>query len=227
MLHGCTLSKRREDDQGKRRLSNFLTSNDNSQRWEDASVSKSSSDLRPVAARYAKALFELASEKKQLDAVKKDLETVASAIEASDAFRRLSTNNSLSREEQSKALNAVLAKLKVGELTRKFFGVLVQNRRLAAAPQVAQRFAFLLAESRDEATAEITSAQPLTAAQLKELKASIKKATGRSDIHVVTKEKPEILGGVIIKVDGKMFDNSVANKISRLAVSLKNGTQAR
>lgn len=190
-------------------------------------MSKSSTDLRPVASRYAKALFELATEKKQLDVVKKDLESVAAAYAASESFRRTASSPALSVAAQAKAVDAVLAKLKISDLTRKFFGVLARNRRLVAAPHIAARYALLLAESRNEVTAEITSAQPLSAAQLKELKASIKKATGRSDVHIVTKEKPEILGGVIIHVDGKMFDNSIANKITRLAASLKAGTQVR
>lgn len=190
-------------------------------------MSKSSTDLRPVAARYAKALFELATEKKQLDAVKKDLETVAEVFTTSESFRRVASSPALSVSDQAKAVDALLAKMKISDLTRKFFGVLARNRRLRAAPLVAERFALLLAESRNEVTAEVTSAQPLSAAQLKELKASIKKATGRSDVHMVTKEKPEILGGVIIRVDGKMFDNSIASKISRLATTLKAGAQVR
>lgn len=190
-------------------------------------MSNASAELRPVAARYAKALFDLAQEKKQLDAVKGDLESVAAALKASAGFSRLVENPVLSRETQSKAVKAVLTSIKVTSLTQDFFAVLGKNRRLEIAPLVAERFAALVLESRNEAVAEVVSAHPLTAAQVKELKQAVKAATGRDDIHVVTKEKPEILGGVIVKVDGKMFDNSIATKISRLATSLKEEVQAQ
>lgn len=84
----------------------------------------------------------------------------------------------------------------------------------------------MLAQSRNEATALVTSAYPLKPAQLKELEAGLKKATGRSAVHIETKEDPEILGGVVIHVDGKMFDNSIATKINRLARDMKTQVQA-
>lgn len=190
-------------------------------------MSQASAALLPVAARYAKALFDLALEQKQLDAVKGDLESVAAALASSDAFRRVVANPAVSRETQSAAIEGILSKLKVSSLTKDFFRVLVKNRRLGIISLVAERFAAQVLESRNEAVAEIASAHALTAAQLKELKGAIKAATGRADVHVVTKEKPEILGGVVIKVDGKMFDNSIATKITRLADSLKNEVQAQ
>lgn len=189
-------------------------------------MSASSADLRSVAMRYAKALFELAGEKKQLDAVQKELNAVASALAASREFRQLIINPVLSAETQTKAVDAILAKMGLSALTKQFFGVVAQNRRLAIIPQVAKRFSALLAESRNETTAEVISAYPLTAGQLKTLKTSLIKATGHADIHLVTKEKSDILGGLIIKVDGKMFDNSIASKMARLSVSLKSGSFA-
>lgn len=187
-------------------------------------MSASSADSRRIAARYAQALFDLASEKKQLDAVKKDLDAVAQAYADSHDFRRLLESPALSREAKEKGVAALLGK--ANALTRDFFRVLAENRRMAATPFVVDAFGALLAQSRNEATALVTSAYPLKPAQLKELEAGLKKATGRSAVHIETKEDPEILGGVVIHVDGKMFDNSIATKINRLARDMKTQVQA-
>jgi F-type H+-transporting ATPase subunit delta len=189
-------------------------------------LSKFSADLLPVAARYAKALFELASEKGQLDAVKKELDTVAKAMQENPEFRRFAVNPTLSHETQATVMENILSAMKVSDLTQRFFAVIAGNRRLEAVTLIAERFSSLLADSRGEATAEVISAYPLSAAQLKELKESLKKATGKADITLVTEEKPDILGGLIVKVDGKMFDNSIVGKITRLAASLKTEASA-
>lgn len=189
-------------------------------------MSNSSADSRRIAVRYAQALFDLASEKKQLDAAKKDLDAVAAAYESSADFRRLVESPAITRDEKVKGVGAVLAAQKSSPLTRDFFRVLAENRRMAVLPFVVAEFNKRLAESRNEATALVTSAYALSAAQKKELQDALKKATGRAAVHLVTKEDPEILGGVVIHVDGKMFDNSVASKINRLARDMKTQVQA-
>jgi len=115
----------------------------------------------------------------------------------------------------------VLKKAKASPVTQDFFRTLAENRRLDVVPFVAEQFTKLLAESRDETTAEVISAHPLNAKQLKALEASLKKATGRKAVHMQVSEKADILGGLIVKVDGKVFDNSIANKIDRLGADLR------
>lgn len=189
-------------------------------------MSTSSADSRRIAVRYAQALFDLASEQKQLDAVKQDLNAIAAAYANSDDFRRLVESPAISRDDKMKGIEVILASVKASKLTRDFFRTLAENRRMAVTAFVVKEFNKLLAESRNEATARVTSAYALSAAQVKDLQESLKKATGRSAVHIVAKEDPEILGGVIIHVDGKMFDNSIASKINRLASAMKTQVQA-
>ena len=190
-------------------------------------MSSSSSDHRRIADRYARALFSLASEKKQLSVVKGDLDTVGAALTDGSAFSRLVNSPAIARNDQVKGMRAVLTQMKVSKMTQEFFRVLAENRRLAVTPFVVEQFADLVAQSRNETTADVTSAYPLSPAQLKELKQSIIKAMGRADVQLRTHEDPEILGGVVIRVDGKMFDNSISSKIERLATSMKAQVQTQ
>lgn len=187
-------------------------------------MSVSSADYRRVAVRYAQALFGLASEQKRLDAVKKDFDAIATAYADSADFRRLLESPAIDSDAKGKALQSLLAK--ADTLTKDFIRVLVENRRTPIVPFVVEEYARLLAESRNETTARVTVAHPLKPAQVKELEASLKKATGRSAVHVDVTEDATILGGVVIHVDGKMFDNSIATKINRLAREMKTQVQA-
>lgn len=188
-------------------------------------MSTSTAELRRIATRYGAALFALASEQKQLDGVLRDLVVVAEAWKLS-VFRRLLSSPISGREELSEIVTALLLAMDANKLTVKFFQTLAKNRRLDVTPFAAEHFMKLLAEARNEVTAHVTTATPLTPKQEAALQQAIKKATGRSAVHVVTKEDPEILGGVIVQVDGKTLDNSVASKIERLASAMKSAARA-
>ena len=81
----------------------------------------------------------------------------------------------------------------------------------------------LALQAKGEATAEVTSAEKLSAKQLADLKAALKAATG-SDVAIDAKVDPAILGGLIVKVGSRMMDNSLRTKLNSLKAAMK-GTQ--
>lgn len=190
-------------------------------------MSTSTADRIRIAQRYSNALFSLAKEKKQLSAVEKDMQALAAALSGSDALEKALINPVASRANKAAAIDAVLAKLKANKLTRDFFRVLAENRRLDTTAWVIRQFGELLREDRGEVRANVTTAHKLSADQIKLLEGAIKKATGYKQVDIQTHENPEILGGVIVNVGGKMFDNSVATKIRNLASSMKHEVQVR
>jgi F-type H+-transporting ATPase subunit delta len=78
----------------------------------------------------------------------------------------------------------------------------------------------LVAQSKGEVAAEVTSAEPLADAHLEELKAAIKASIGR-DVDLALKIEPAILGGLIVKVGSRMVDNSLKTKLQNLRIAMK------
>ena len=64
------------------------------------------------------------------------------------------------------------------------------------------------------------SAEPLTPAQLKDLKAALKSSLGR-EVALSTKVDSSILGGLIVKVGSRMMDNSLKTKLQNLKIAMK------
>ena len=85
-----------------------------------------------IANRYATALFELADEQALLDTVAEDLARLVAAIDESEDLQRLVRSPVLNREEQGKAMAAILNAMEVNDLTRRFVGLIARNRRLFA-----------------------------------------------------------------------------------------------
>lgn len=185
-------------------------------------MSAQASESRIIASRYVRALFDLASEQKSADLVDKDLNALKSALNDSPDFEKQLSSPIVEKNALAKAVDEVLAKLKATELTRKFFRVLAANQRLSVVHEVIEQYGLELAKSRGELLAEVTSAYPLSKEEKTTIEQSLKKSTGKK-VNVAYHESPEILGGLIVKVGGKMIDNSVLGKIEKLQLQMKSG----
>lgn len=170
--------------------------------------------------RYASALFELANENKAVAAVEADLEKLGTAIAGTPDLAALIRNPQISREVAAKAMAGVADVLELSALTRNFLGVLAGNRRLSALPDVVRAFASIAAAARGEVSAEVTSAHPLTATQLKALAAKLKAREGK-DIKITAKVDPEILGGLVVRIGSTQIDSSIRTRLNSLAQAMK------
>jgi F-type H+-transporting ATPase subunit delta len=173
-----------------------------------------------VAGRYASALFELANENKAVDATAKLLNAFQAVVDSSTDLQRLMQSPVFKAEDQLAALEQVASKGKLTGIALNFLRVMAQNRRLAAVPSAISAFNTLVARSKGETTAEVTSAEPLSAKQVADLKAALKTTIG-SDVALAQKVDPAILGGLIVKVGSRMMDNSLRTKLNSLKVAMK------
>ena len=146
--------------------------------------------------------------------------TLKAALAESDDLRNLISSPIVSRGEAAKAVAAAATVMGLDPLTTKFLGVLAQNRRLAKLGDVIRAFNRLTAAHRGETTAEVTSAHPLSASQVKALKAKLKTQLAR-DVAVDLTVDPSILGGLIVKIGSRQIDSSIRSKLNTLAIAMK------
>lgn len=173
-----------------------------------------------LAGRYATALFGLARDEKQLEAVGASLATLKNALSDSEDFRTLTNSPLISRDQATGAVAATAKAMALDPITTKFLGVLAFNRRLGQLGAIIRAFNQLAADHRGETNAEVTSARPLDDEQVAALKANLKTRLGRDvvvDLHV----EPAILGGLVVKVGSQMIDGSIRTKLNSLAQAMK------
>lgn len=173
-----------------------------------------------IAGRYATALFELASNEKQVDAVAADLATIKTTMEESADLARLVRSPLVSRGDQERAMMAVLVKLGVSDLVRRFVGTVAKNRRLFALSGMIEAFGRLLAAERGEVVAEVKSAKKLTQKQVDALSKELKAATG-SDVAIEAEVDENLIGGLVVKVGSRMVDSSIRTKLQNLKFAMK------
>ena len=83
-----------------------------------------------LAGRYATALFDLAREQKQADAVMASLEQLAALIEQSPDLARLIRSPVINRDDQGKAIAAILERGGMKGIAANFILLVTKNRRL-------------------------------------------------------------------------------------------------
>lgn len=183
-------------------------------------MASESHHLTGLAGRYATALYELADEGKALDAVAADLKTLKGLVAESADLRRLVTSPLIPRDQQAKAVLALVEKAGLSDLTRRFIGMVARNRRLASLTQIIDGFTSLLAAHRGEVTAEVTSAKALSSAQADAVGNALRSAVGKK-VAVQLNVDPKLLGGLKVKVGSRLIDASLASKLQRLQLAMK------
>ncbi|MBI0476799.1 F0F1 ATP synthase subunit delta [Sphingomonas sp. MA1305] len=173
-----------------------------------------------LGGRYALALFELARDAKSIDAVENSLSRVRDAIDQSAEFKALIASPVVARGAAVKAVLAAGDQLGVDGVTKNFLGVLAENRRLGALPQIIRAFRQLAARHRGEVAAEVTSAHPLTEDQVGELKQQLRTRVGR-EVAVDLSVDPALLGGLVVRIGSQMIDSSIRTRLNALASAMK------
>jgi F-type H+-transporting ATPase subunit delta len=181
----------------------------------------STSATTGVAGRYASALFELADEARSLDQVAQHLQTFRNLVSESPDLARLIASPVIGRDQQGKALLAVLDAVGISGLTRSFIGTVAANGRARDLPAMASAFLAELARRRGETTATVTSAVPLTPAQLQQLSDTLRGVLGGAKVSIDARVEPDILGGLVVKVGSRLFDSSIRSKLQRLQLAMK------
>jgi len=184
-------------------------------------VSDSTSAASGVAGRYASALLDLADSSRSLDQVAQDLGTFRRLVQESPDLARLIASPVIGRDAQGKALLAVLDAAQIHGLTRNFIGTVAANGRARELPAMASAFLAELARRRGETTAVVTSAVPLTDAQMQQLAETLRTVLGGAKVSIDARVEPDILGGLVVKVGSRLFDSSIRSKLARLQLAMK------
>src|SRR3546814_470100 len=152
--------------------------------------------------------------------VSSDLQGLRSMVAASSDLRRLLSSPVITREEQRRAMAAVLDKAGIGAITRNFVLVVAQNHRLFALPAMIEAYLAELARRRGEIAAKVTSARTLSDAQQAALLETLRASVG-SKVQLDLKVDPALIGGLVVKVGSRMIDSSLRSKLQRLQLAMK------
>ena len=193
--------------------------------------------LSEVSQRYAKAFYELVASKDQVDVVLKDfrifLQVLAEPLieqEASGVFDRhkkskiftLLSGPLLTVEQKRKLIDDVFEVQQglVSALSVNFLKFLLHKNRIDNILEIITAF-----RSRHDREKNLIRGQVFTHYDLTvEEKAQVEKAMAqrlKKQVYFKYFKRPSLLGGILIKLDGLLFDGTIANQLLMLKEHLK------
>ncbi|PZW50365.1 ATP synthase F1 subcomplex delta subunit [Humitalea rosea] len=178
-----------------------------------------------AADRYAIAMLGLtddlrATDPGATDRIAADMERLAALYRDDAGFRAFVQDPRNGLDVQRNAAFAVLERIEISKEVHNLVGVLIANRRLALLPNVAEAFGAALAARRGQQLAQVTTAAALSDVQKASLVARLTEA-GFSGVRLVEKVDATILGGLIVRIGSRLYDNSIKSKLQRLQYAMK------
>ena len=190
-----------------------------------ASADKVAPNPTGLSDRYALALLGLADDRRAtdpgaLDRIAADLERVLELWQQDAGFQGFLADPRLAAREQMRGAFPVLERIGVGMEVRNLVGVMITNRRLGKLPEVAAAFGAKLAERRGQQIVTVTTAHSLNDTQRAQLVARLTEA-GYSGIRLSERLDPTVLGGLVVRIGSRLYDNSIKSKLQRLQFAMK------
>ncbi len=167
-----------------------------------------------IAHRYARALLDIGIERKNFEQLGRELDRVVGLFDSAD-LRELFRNPKFGAESRKQVLTELLRRLMVSPICRNFLHLLVDRARIHYLPDIVEAYHGLADENVGRLRARVTVAHRLSEPEAARLRTVLQKVTGQQVI-VEQDEDPSILGGVITRIGGQIFDGSVRAELVAL-----------
>jgi len=174
-----------------------------------------------AAKRYAKALFEIANEKKLVEHIHATLHEFASILEQQKLVRSLFYSIDVKVREKQQMIDDLL-KEKTTPYFINLIKVLFQERRENLFELIIKEYDALYDAKLNRVRAKIVSAVPLDEATKEKTTEKLSKSL-KTDVVLETVVDPNILGGFQLQVGDELLDASLRRKFEDMKASLYKG----
>ncbi len=175
-------------------------------------------DQSAITVRYAKAFFSIAKEKNSLDILKTDIETVLNVCNNSIDFVLLLESPVVKTSKKIKLISTIF-KGKIDELSLKFLLLITSNKREVHIPGICMNFLSLTRKDQNIKSAVLTTATEINKDILNKIELLMAKELG-AKIELTSEVNANIIGGIVLRIDDKQYDASVATQLKKIKQQL-------
>lgn len=163
--------------------------------------------------RYAKALYEIASEQGQLSKIEEELQQIEQIFAENPLFLKFLHHPKIDKKVKKEQLTAIFKDF-VSPTMLRFLELLIERNREEALEEVFKHYVYFANRERGLADAYVTSIKPLSAEEKQSLEEHFSQLIEKK-IRIQNQVDPTILGGMIVKIGDRLYDGSVAGKLHR------------
>ena len=171
-----------------------------------------------VSERYALSLYEVAKDEKQEKGYLEELTAVCGVFRETPDFLKLLTTPSIADKQN------VLKRVFEGRIQPfllNFLMLITEKGRVGLIFEMREAYKEQYYFENNIAEVCAVTAVPMSDALREKLKNKMQAVTGRQ-VVLETSVDPEIIGGIVVKVNNEQFDTSLRTRISEIAARLTN-----
>ena len=174
--------------------------------------------ISAIRVRYAKAFFSLAKEKKMLEPLNADIQKVFDVCNHS-ADIILLLESPVVKTSKKAELIAKIFKGEINPITLNFLLLITNNKREVYIPGICRNFLELTREDQNIKTAVLVTASEINTKAIDKIKSMIEKELNAT-VELSCQVEPEIIGGLILRIDDKQYDSSVSTQLGKIKQQL-------
>jgi F-type H+-transporting ATPase subunit delta len=175
--------------------------------------------IRIIAKRYAKALVELAEEKKTVDQTRTDLAAFVGAVDAVPAMQKLFSSPVMTPDNKKAVIRELAGKLNMQQTTQRFVEHLAETGRIRYVKDVHEAFLDILAQKQNRAAVRLTTAVSINNGDLADIKKKLEILTGKQ-VDIDSKVDASLIGGAKAQIGSTIYDGTIKNQLSKMRMKL-------
>lgn len=174
---------------------------------------------RASAARYARALFDVALKESDPVQIERDVASFAGLMSQNADLHGALTNPAIPASAKHQIADTLAARLNMAKPAHKLLLLLADRDRLGVIPDLLEVYRERLMEHQQVVRAEVTTAAPLPPERVAQMQKKLGDITGRK-VDMTTSVDPSIIGGMVTRIGSTVYDGSIATQLAKLKEKL-------
>lgn len=178
-----------------------------------------SKDREVVGKRYAVALFELAKDHQKIDSIEQELLVVKDILSGDNDLEMFLHHPKVATEKKKAFIQEVFSS-QLSDVVLNTLLLLIDRKREGMIPSMVEQYISLANQERGIADAVVYSVNPLSEEEKTALTETFAKRLDKKTLRIDNKIDSELIGGIKLVVENRVFDGSVLNKLNRIKKQL-------
>lgn len=174
-----------------------------------------------LAARYAKSILDLATEKGSLETVYQDMLTLQQLCKGNPDFVKMISSPVITADKKIRIVEAITSN-KVSELTAGFIRLLISKTREANLAEIVDAFIIQYKKQKNIYTVKLTTAMPASEDLKNKILSQVRATSDMQNIELEATVDEKIVGGFVLQAGDKLIDASISYDLKEIAKQFEN-----
>jgi F-type H+-transporting ATPase subunit delta len=179
--------------------------------------------IRSSAARYARALLDVARKEADPRAIEGELASFVALVERNATLHHVLTNPAVPAPRKAALVKELVDRGGLSQIVGRLLGLLAERDRMVLLPDLLDEYRRRLLDLLNVVRAEVVTAVPLPPDRVPALEKALAAMTGQT-VSMSARVDRSIIGGVVTKIGSVVYDGSVKRQLEKMRETLTAGS---